>query len=70
MEIDFLSPRDPMPDPLFMDLTLRYRYTFRGEWGLGRALSVSAGPAGCRYGYIENCPMPGFNVMGALKVTL
>jgi len=62
--------RDPMPDPYFMDLTLRYRYA-AGESGVSLEPYVFLrNLLDNRYEYIKGYPMPGFNVMGGLKVTL
>ena len=59
-----------MPNPFFMDLTLRYRYTFRENGISVEPYLFLRNLLDNRYEYIKNYPMPGFNVMGGLNVTL
>ena len=60
--------RDPIDDPISLDLTLRYRYTFRERKLTIEPYLFLRNLLDRRYAFVEGYPMPGFNLLIGLKV--
>lgn len=60
--------RQPIDDVFFMDLALRYRYTPPGSGLSLEPYVLMRNLLDNRYAYVEDYPMPGFNVLVGLKV--
>ena len=62
--------REPIDNVFFMDATLRYRYEPSDKDFQLEPYLLLRNILDLRYEYIENYPMPGFNVMAGLKVRI
>ncbi len=60
--------RDPISDVFTMDLSLRYRYTASNDRLTIEPYLFLRNLLDRRYAFVENYPMPGFNVMVGLKL--
>jgi outer membrane receptor protein involved in Fe transport len=62
--------RQPLPDVFVMDLALRYRYS-SAERGLSvEPYLLLRNFLDRRYAYVEDYPMPGFNVLAGLRIVI
>ncbi len=60
--------RDPIDDPFFMDLTLRYRYTSAKHGWTVEPYVFLRNLLDRSYAFVEAYPMPGFNLLAGVKV--
>lgn len=62
--------RNPMDDVFYMDLNLRYRFKGKGRKYVLEPYLILRNFIDRKYAYIDGYPMPGFNVMAGLRITI